>query len=156
MFVMRRLFFLPLIVLSGFIPGTPPSFLDPTGTYILKGIVKNNRVKGHSGELRVRLLSDRSVALCFYINSGYPDYRAGSLIDTLSYDNNTVIYQSAQDTACAVHFIFGRRKVAITKVMSDPRSDCGFAPEVLIPVTIPMVSSEIPVIQNLGGRGTGG
>jgi hypothetical protein len=152
---MRRLFILPLMVLSGFVPGKTPSFLNPTGTYILKGIVKNNRVTGHSGELRVRLLDDHTVALCFYINSGYPGYRSGSLIDTFSYDNNTVIYQPAQDSACAVHFYFGLRNVKITKVMSDPRSECGFEPEVLIPVTIPMVSSEVPVIQNLGGRGSG-
>ncbi|HMI59534.1 MAG TPA: hypothetical protein VK518_01455 [Puia sp.] len=152
---MRKLFILPLMLLSGFVPGKTPSFLDPTGTYILKGTVKNNRVTGHSGELRVRLVNNHTVALCFYINSGYPGYRSGSLIDTLSYDNNTVIYHPVQDTACAVHFFFGPRKVAISKVMSDPRSDCGFAPQVLIPVTIPMVSSEIPVIQNLGGRGGG-
>jgi hypothetical protein len=152
---MRRLFILPLMVLSGFVPGKTPSFLNPTGTYILKGTVKNNRVTGHSGELRVRLLDDHTVALCFYINSGYPGYRSGSLIDTLSYDENTVIYQPAQDSACEIHFYFGLRKVKITKVMSDPRSECGFAPEVLIPVTIPMVSSEVPVIQNLAGRGAG-
>jgi hypothetical protein len=150
---MKKVFILPLMVLIGFVPGKTSSFLDPTGTYILKGIVKNNRVKGHSGELRVRLLSDRTVALCFFINSGYPDYRSGSMIDTLSYDNNTVIYQPAQDSACAVHFYFGLRKVEISKVMSDPRSECGFAPQVLVPVTMLMVSSERPVIQNLGGRG---
>ena len=151
---MRRLFILPLMVLSGFVPGKTPSFLNPTGTYILKGIVKNNRVTGHSGELRVRLLDDRTVALCFYINSGYPGYRSGSLIDTLSYDNDTAIYQPAQDSACAIYFNFGLRKVGIMKVMSDPRSECGFAPEVLIPITIPMVSSDVPVIQNLGSRGS--
>ena len=150
---MRRLFILPLMVLSGFVPGKTPAFLNPTGTYILKGIVKNNRVTGHSGELRVRLLDDHTVALCFYINSGFPGYRSGSLIDTLSYDNNTAIYQPVQDTTCAVYFYFELRKVAIAKVMSDPHSECGFAPAVLIPVTIPMVSSEIPVIQNLGQRG---
>ena len=152
---MRRLFILPLMVLSGFVPGKTPAFLNPTGTYILKGIVKNNRVTGHSGELRVRLLDDHTVALCFYINSGFPGYRSGSLIDTLTYDDNMAIYHPAQDTACAIHFIFGLRKVGITKVMSDPRSECGFGPEVLIPVTIPMVSSEVPVIQNLSGRGAG-
>ena len=150
---MKRFFLLPLMVLSGFVPGKTHFFLDPTGTYILKGAVKSNRVTGHSGELRVRLLDDRTVALCFYINAGYPGYQSGSLIDTLGYDNNTAIYQPALDTACAIYFYFGIQKVEISKVMSDPHSGCGFAPEVLIPVTIPKVSSEIPVIQNLGGRG---
>jgi len=152
---MKRSFILPLMVLCGYVPGKTPSFLNPTGTYILKGIVKNNRITGHSGELRVRLLNDQTVALCFYINSGYPAYRSVSLLDTLIYDNNTAIYQPAQDTACAIHFFFGLRKVEISKVMSDPHSDCGFAPEVLIPMTIPRVTSEVPVIQNLAGRGGG-
>src|ERR1700733_13169709 len=119
---MRRLFILPLMVLSGFVPGKTPAFLNPTGTYILKGVVKNNRVTGHSGELRVRLLDDHKIALCFYINSGYPGYQSGSLIDTLVYDeNNMAIYQPVQDSTCAVYFNFGLRKVEITKVMSDPR-----------------------------------
>ncbi len=60
---MRRLLFIPLMVLSGFVPGKTSSFLNPTGTYILKGKVKNNRVTGHSGELRVRLLDDHKIAL---------------------------------------------------------------------------------------------
>lgn len=150
---MKSLFCVPLLVLIGFVPGKTPPFLNPTGTYILKGAVKNNRVTGHSGELRVRLLDEHTVALCFYMNAGYPGYKSGSLIDTLGYEDNTVLYQSPQDTTCGVYFYFGVQKVKIFEVMSDPNSGCGFAPGVFIPVTIPKVSSEIPVIQNLAGRG---
>lgn len=150
---MKSFFILPLLVLSGFIPGKTPPFLNPTGTYILKGVVKKNRVTGHSGELRVRLLDEHTVALCFYINAGYPGYKSGSLIDTLGYEDNAVLYQPPQDTACDIYFYFGVQQVEILQVMSDPHSGCGFAPGVFVPVTIPKISSEIPVIQNLAGRG---
>src|SRR5260221_11031171 len=103
---MKSLFILPLLVLSGFVPGKTPPFLNPTGSYILKGDVTHNRVTGHSGELRVRLLDDHTVALCFYMNVGYPCYKLGSLIDTLGFEDNTVLYQPPQDTTAGVHFNF--------------------------------------------------
>ena len=150
---MTRLFILPLMVLLGFTPGKTSSFLNPTGTYRLKGAVKNNKITSHSGELRVRLLDEHTVALCFYINAGYPSYSSGSLIDTLSYEDNAIIYQPSKDTSCSVYFYFDPQKVKLMQVMSDPHSGCGFDPGVFVPVVFPKISSDIPVIQNLGGRG---
>jgi hypothetical protein len=150
---MKSFFILPLLVLSGFVPGKTPPFIDPTGTYRLKGVVRNNRIIGHSGELRVRLLNDSTVALCFYMNAGYPGYKAGSFIDTSAYEDNKATYQPPLDTSCAVYFNFELQKVQIMQVMSDPRSGCGFAPGVFIPTNFPKVSSEVPVIQSLTGRG---
>lgn len=141
------------MVLIGFVPDKTSSFLNPTGTYRLKGVVKNNKVTGHSGELRVRLLDEHTVALCFYINAGYPAYQSGSMIDTLSYQDNVVIYQPSKDTTCAVHFYFAPQKVELLQVMSDPHSGCGFDPGVFVPVAFPKISSDIPVIQSLAGRG---
>ncbi len=151
---MKSLFLLQLLALSGFIPGHAPSFVDPTGTYRLKGIVKNNRVTGHSGELRVRLLDEHTVALCFYINAGYPGYRSGSMMDTLSYEDNRVTYQPGQDSSCSIVFYFGLQKVDIMQILSDPHSGCGFAPGVFTPAVFRKISSEIPVIQNLAGHGS--
>lgn len=150
---MKSFLLLPLLALTGLVPGKVPSFVDPTGTYRLKGIVKNNKVTGHSGEIRVRLLDEHTVALCFYMNSGYPGYKSGSLLDTLGYEENRVAYTPSQDTSCSINFYFEQQKVNLLQVMSDPRSGCGFDPGVFAPVSFPKVSSDIPIIQNLAGRG---
>ncbi|MBS1661619.1 MAG: hypothetical protein JST68_11290 [Bacteroidetes bacterium] len=150
---MKSFIFLPLLVLTGFIPGKSSSFINPTGTYRLKGVVKNNKVTGHSGELRVRLLDENTVALCFYINAGYPGYQSGSVLDTLSYEENKVEYRPVKDTGCSVYFYFDLRKVNLLQVMSDPRSGCGFDPGAFAPLVFPKVSSEIPIIQNLERKG---
>ncbi|HEY6900448.1 MAG TPA: hypothetical protein VI233_07390 [Puia sp.] len=151
---MKSFLFLPLLALTGYLPGkVPSSFIDPTGTYRLKGVVKNNKVTGHSGELRVRLLTEHTVALCFYINAGYPGYRSGALLDTLSYEENKVEYRPLRDTACSVFFYFDFRKVSLLQVMSDPRSGCGWDPGVFAPMVFSKVSSEVPVIQSLEGHG---
>ena len=150
---MKSLLFLSLLPLSGFLPGKISSFLDPTGTYRLRGTVKNNRTIGHSGELRARLLNEHTVAICFYINAGYPGYRSGALLDTVTYDDGEAEYHPPQDSSCEIHFYFEPQKVRLMEVMSDPRSGCGFAPGVFVPVAFPKVSSEVPIIQNLGGRG---
>jgi hypothetical protein len=150
---MRSLLFVSLLVLTGSVPGRTPAFIDPTGTYMLKGIVKSNRVVGHSGELRVRLLHEHTIAMCFYINAGYPGYGSGAMIDTLHYEDNMASYKPARDTSCDVYFYFSAQKVEILQVMSDPRSGCGFAPGVFAPAVFPKISSNVPVIQSLEGRG---
>jgi len=151
---MKSLLFLFLMPLSGFVPGKLSSSIDPTGTYRLKGIVKNNRTIGHSGELRVRLLDDHTVAMCFYINAGYPNYRSGALLDTLPYDGDRAEYHPGKDTSCEIYFYFEPFRVKLVQVMSDPQSGCGFAPGVFAPVAFPKVSSEVPVIQSLEGHGS--
>lgn len=150
---MRSLLILSLSILFGASSGTSSDFIDPTGTYMLKGTVKNNRVVSHSGEMRVRLLDQHTVALCMYMNSGYPDYKSGAMIDTLIYTDNNARYLPKKDSACEVVFYFSWRKVDIMKVMSDPRSGCGFAPGVLESIAFSKISSEVPIIQDLGGRG---
>src|SRR6516165_8451729 len=77
-------------------------FIDPTGTYILKGEVQKNRIMGHSGEIRAKLLDQNKVALCFYINDGYPDYNAASFMDTLPYEDNTARYNSNRGAGCSL------------------------------------------------------
>ena len=54
-------------------PADVLSFINPTGTYILKGDVKNNNIISHFGELRVHLLDSNTLAFCFYLSNGYPD-----------------------------------------------------------------------------------
>ena len=151
---MKSLLFISLLSLSGYVPARTVSLLDPTGTYRLKGTVKNNRTIGHSGELRVRLLDEHTVAMCFYMNGGYPAYQSGALLDTLVYEDGRVVYQPWQDSSCQILFYFDPQKVSLMQVMSNPQSGCGFAPGVFAPLAFPKVSSEVPVIQSLEGHGS--
>ena len=69
---MKNWLYLPLLLISGSLPVGSPDFINPTGIYLLKGEVKNNKIIGHSGELRVRLLDSITVAICLYLSKGYP------------------------------------------------------------------------------------
>jgi hypothetical protein len=146
---MKNIFFVSLLFLSESLRTANPAFINPTGTYLLKGDVKNSKIVGHYGEMRVRLLDTGTIALCFYLNKGYPNYESGSLVDTLHYEENRAIYRPASDSSCAIHFAFELRSVAISQALSDPHSGCGFGPGVIIPAIFEKTSSEIPVIQDL-------
>ncbi|HVS97003.1 MAG TPA: hypothetical protein VHE54_10965, partial [Puia sp.] len=91
---MKSFFLLPLLLMNSAFPGHSPLFVDPTGTYILKGEVKKNKIVGHYGELRVRLLDPGTAAFCFYLNNGYPNYASIALMDTLNYADNRLYYRS--------------------------------------------------------------
>jgi hypothetical protein len=151
---MKNIFFLTFSLLSGGHILDSPAFIDPTGTYILKGEVKNSKIISHYGEIRVRLLDSNTVALCFYINKGYPGYESGSLVDTLRYEENRATYHPANDSSCAIYFAFDWRSAAISKELSDPHSGCGFRPDVMVPAVFDKTSSEIPVIQDLSQHGS--
>jgi hypothetical protein len=154
---MRSLFIISALFFSRlFLPDeSTQSFLDPTGTYVLLGTVKKNRVTGHSGEIRVRLLDNQRIALCFYINKGYPGYESGSFIDTLAYGDSSSRYIPTADSTCAVLFHFHRRTVEIMEIYSNPASFCGFANGVLISAVFDKTSTERPVIQDLSAHGIG-
>ena len=152
---MRCLFFLFAIIAGRALLPAPPvaGFIDPTGTYTLTGIVKKNRITGHSGELRVLLLDSNKVAMSFYINKGYPGYESGAFMDTLSYDDNQVSYSPVKEAGCRILFHFRPDTVAISQIYTDPHSGCGFAPGVLIATLFKKTSGERPVIQDLSSHG---
>ena len=151
---MKSLFILSLVLLTRPLPPGNMDFIDPTGTYTLTGIVKNNRVTSHSGELRVRLLDRHKAAICFYINKGYPGYESGAFLDTLQYEDNRLTYTPAQDTTCSVVFDFLPRAVEVIRIVSDPLCGCGFGPGVFAPATFGKSSNAIPVIQDLSAHGS--
>ena len=131
----------------------PEHFIDPTGTYILKGDRDGNRITGHSGEIRVRLLSVTSVALSFYISKGYPGYESGSFIDTLAYDENLAVYHPATDGDCKILFLFDPKNAEIQQVYNDPHCTCGFGKGILVSAVFQKYSSSPPVIQDLSLHG---
>jgi hypothetical protein len=152
---MRSLFILSAFFLSRSIfPGDPlPDFIDPTGTYILMGTIKKNRITGHSGEIRVQLLDSHRIALCFYINKGYPGYESGSFMDTLPYDGSTTRYTPGKDSSCTILFYFRRKKVEIAETYSNPGAGCGFGNGVLISTVFQKTSPDKPIIQDLSAHG---
>jgi hypothetical protein len=152
---MKSLFILSTFFLSRlFSPGDPlPDFINPTGTYILMGTVEKNRLTGHSGEIRVQLLDSHRLALCFYINKGYPGYESGSFMDTLAYDGSSARYSFGKDSSCTILFYFHRRAVEIIELYADPYSGCGFAKGVLVSAVFEKTSADRPVIQDLSAHG---
>ena len=144
---MKSLFL--LLLLNAPIPGKSPTFIDPTGTYILKGEIKKNRIVGHYGELRIRLLNPETAVFCFYFNAGYPDYASVALMDTSKYDDNRMVYNLSKDTACTLILLFNLHDVELMEVYSDPQNGCGIGPAVLSPAFFDKTSSETPVIQDL-------
>ena len=153
---MKSLFLLLLCCLGLPFHKEAPSFIDPTGTYLLRGDIKNNNIVGHYGEMRVRLLDRRTAAFCFYINNGYPNFASGAVLDTLSYEDNRLHFRPSKDSGCSLILTFSERSVEIMAVYGDPRSGCGFAPGVMEAATFRKISSEIPVIQDLSHRGQPG
>jgi hypothetical protein len=127
--------------------------IDPTGTYVLKGEVRDNKVVSHSGEIRVKLLQPAKLTFCFFIDKGYPDYASGSLLDTLTYEDNVAVYVG-KDSACMLRFAFKENGVELIHVFSLSASDCGFAPGVLTGAFFRKTSSSVPLIQDLSGHST--
>jgi hypothetical protein len=152
---MKKFLILPLFFFFGSpLTAITQDFVNPTGTYLLKGESKNSQIVGHYGELRVRLLDTNTIALAFYFNKGYPGYESGSFTDTLHYYDNRAVYKPAADSSCSMYFSFDSRSVELDQSISDPHSNCGFRPGVIIPVVVTKTSTETPVIQDLSVQGS--
>lgn len=150
---MRSIFFLSLILMADGMVTDGQDYVNPTGTYLLKGEVRNSQIVGHYGELRVRLLDSGKIALALYLNKGYPGYESGSFVDTLGYGDNRAVYTPGTDSSCSIVFSFELRAVEISQIVSNPRSGCGFRPGVLEPEVLQKKSSDVPVIQDLSLHG---
>lgn len=124
-------------------------FINPTGTYILKGEKHKGEIKGNFAEVRVKLLGDSLLALSLYSNNGYPQYASGSFIDTLKYINNRAIYSSKSGEFCQIVFSFVLNGLNINQVYGDPSSTCGFGKGVIPLGLIEKHSSFQPIIQSL-------
>jgi len=151
---MKNIFFLSLFLLGGGLHTDYADFINPTGTYLLKGEIKDSKIVGHHGELRVLLIDSSTIAMSFYVNKGYPNYEFGSLMDTLHYEDNRASYKPANDSTCAIYFAFGLRSVEISQALTDPHSGCGFRPGVIVPAVFEKTSSDVPVIQDLSVHGS--
>src|SRR5580693_8201165 len=111
------------------------SAINPTGTYILKGKLEKNIIKGHNGEIRAKLLSENKLALSFYLDKGFPNFESASFKDSFNYFDNRINYHSPTDTDCIITFIFTETSVETFFVHSNPQCACGFENGVIIPAT---------------------
>lgn len=150
---MKSLLILFVIISCSFI-NPDGEFIDPTGTYILKGDVEKNKIVSRSGEMRVKLINPHKLVMCFYLTNGYPDYESLSFVDTLLYDDNHFArYKPSQNSDCTVLFFFSNKNAEIQQLYSDPKSGCSFGNGVLISTIFKKLSKERPVIQDLSARG---
>lgn len=133
---------------------SPIPYVDPTGTYIIKGTLRNGQITGYFGEIRVKLIDSSSIAVAFYVNNGYPLYRSGAFIDTIAYAENQAIYAAAPDSSCEVILKFSRTGVDLSQYYSDPHSTCGFSAGVSAVGFIRKSSSRPPIIRDLSRDGT--
>lgn len=123
------------------------TFINPTGTYILKGENQKGEIVGNFAEIRIKLLSDSLLAFTMYCNKGFPDYTSGALIDTVAYIHNSAMYASKLDASCQLQFAFEPDRLHIKIIYTDPASNCGFERGVLPLGFIEKSSSSIPIIQ---------
>lgn len=121
--------------------------INPTGTYLFKGEKHRHEIKGHYGEIRVKLVTDSLVALAMYSNNGYPEYSSASFTDTVVYSDNKAVYRSKADPSCQKVFSFEAVGVHIKQIYTNPASTCGFEKGVMPLGFIPKHSSDTPIIQ---------
>lgn len=145
----KILFFIFLACTSQFCFGQPSRdvFINPTGTYLLKGEKYRHEIKGNYGEIRVKLIGDSIVAVAMYSNNGYPEYTSASFTDTMVYNDNKAIYHSKADPSCQMIFAFDTDGLSIKQVYTDPASTCGFEKGVMPLGFVSKYSSDTPVIQ---------
>lgn len=125
------------------------AFINPTGTYLLKGEKYRGEIKGNYGEIRVKLLDDSRLALTMYSNKGYPEYTSAAFTDTVVYNDNRAVYSSKDDPSCQLVFAFEADGLNIKQIYTDPASTCGFGKGVIPFGFIDKYSSDIPIIQSL-------
>lgn len=101
------------------------SDIDPTGTYELKGEGIEGEMKGYSGEIRVKLIENRKIAVNFYITKGHPSYNEGTFKDTLNYRRNKAVYQDKDlKTACTLTLDFSKEGVQIEENANYEHGNC--------------------------------
>jgi hypothetical protein len=134
---------------SSFTQPSLRAFINPTGTYILKGEKNKGEIVGNFAEIRFKLISDSLLAFTMYCNKGYPEYTSGSITDTIAYTDNTATVYVKSEPSCQIHFSFVTEGVTIKQLYSDPASTCGFGKGVIPLGFIEKHSSETPIIQSL-------
>jgi hypothetical protein len=127
------------------------SYVNPTGSYILKGKKLKNDERANHGEVHVILIDNNRLAISFYYNKGYPSYNSGSFVDTLDYVDNKAVYtydEPERPTSdCKLTFTFHNKKVAIIHEAEDYNYSCGFGMGVVASGIMLKTSAKVPEIK---------
>jgi hypothetical protein len=125
------------------------NFINPTGSYRLdnKTEIKHGEKYGYFGGLKVKLLNNSKIAICFFICKGAPSYNSGSFSDTLKYQKNQAIYRIPEDdSTCRITLIFKSRGVMIEQTQKDLNNGCGFGQGVFANGFYKKKSNKVPAI----------
>ena len=124
-------------------------YINPTGTYTYVGKTEivDGESYGYTGEIQVKTLAKKKIAMTFHVNKGAPSYNSGSFVDTLSYLNNKATWRDpAEDSTCKITFYFTKTGVTVIEETADFNSGCGFGHAVVAKGFFKKTSSETPVL----------
>ncbi len=129
------------------------NYIDPTGTYVInsKTTKNGNDIYGYSGQVQVKKITPKKIAMTFWVNKGAPSYNSGSFIDTMDYQNNIAVYKTPDiDTSCLISFTFTQDGVSVKEKTADFNCGCGFGHAVVADGFFRKTSSKQPVFKNPG------
>jgi hypothetical protein len=137
---------LSLVILTSF--SIKPQIVNPTGKYQYGNTkLKNGKIYGYYGEIRVRKFLNDKVIVSFLFSKGAPSYNSGSFIDTLNFNHNKAVYKPDDYGSCEVTFLFSEKGVAVTT--NNQKIDCGFGMGVVANGFFKKKSSKQPEIIDL-------
>jgi hypothetical protein len=122
---------------------------NPTGTYRL-GHYSTKRTGKYFGEIQIKQLDGQKIAISFYVNKGAPSYNSGSFVDTLNCNGDLAIYATQHDPSCKITFKFAKPGVQVTEQADDFNSGCGFGYAVVANGFFKRVSTQVPVMKDIG------
>jgi hypothetical protein len=125
------------------------SFINPTGTYILKGKKIGNEIRGQFAEIRVKLIDPETIAVSTYFNTGFPRYNSESFLDTLAYSYNSSIFIHNRDEHCKIVFRFSNAEVELLYVFPDNGHACIFGHGTIATGKIEKSYDVVPIIAAL-------
>lgn len=145
-------FFAGALVLVTVLSYGQTNYVDPTGSYTLKGKRLKNGERANHGEVHVKLIDNSRLAISFYYNKGYPSYNSGSFVDTLDYVDHKAVYTFYEPerpgSDCKLIFTFHRNKLNIKHEAEDYNYSCGFGMGVVVSGTMPKTSTRVPEIKD--------
>ena len=130
---------------------TAKQYINPTGTYSLvsKAKTQHGEIYGPTGDIQVKALSKNKLAMVLGINMGAPAYNSGTLIDTLTYSDNTCFYKGDNDDpSCRITFAFTSTGIKVSQKQADLNYGCGFGHGVFADGFYKKESGKVPVLKN--------
>ena len=124
--------------------------INPTGTYKLdsKTEERDGEEYGYSGQIQVKAITNDKIVITLCVCKGAPSYNLGSILDTLKYNNNIVVYTTPDDidATCKITFQFDKKGVTVVEETADYNSGCGFGHAVVADGFYKRTSSKIPIL----------